>query len=231
MFFNFFKSIEKKRQALLKSLPDSPLKEFYKTPFPDEKMSWQEIVYMPLDFETTGLDPKKDSIISIGNTHIVNQAIKLQKSSHILVNPHHEIPESSAIIHGILDSTVKSAASLEEILPLFLKELAGKVVIAHFAHVEYKFLENACKKLYNAPFLIPIVDTLDLELRRFQMQNLPVYSGDMRLPQCRLRYGLPPHSIHNALSDAIAAGELFLAQMSYITGDSPTPIKKYLKKF
>ena len=37
-----------------------------------------------------------------------------------------------------------------------------------------------------------------------------------RLDDCRERYGLPRYGAHNALTDAIATAELWLAQMSHM---------------
>jgi DNA polymerase-3 subunit epsilon len=38
----------------------------------------------------------------------------------------------------------------------------------------------------------------------------------LRLAQCRERYGLVTGQQHNALADAVATAELFLAQASYL---------------
>jgi DNA polymerase-3 subunit epsilon len=43
---------------------------------------------------------------------------------------------------------------------------------------------------------------------------MAIKSGDLRLAKARGRYNLPRYPAHNALTDAIAAGELFLAQAS-----------------
>ncbi len=39
---------------------------------------------------------------------------------------------------------------------------------------------------------------------------------DLRLARVRERYDLPRYGSHNALSDALACGELFLAQQSHM---------------
>jgi len=50
----------------------------------------------------------------------------------------------------------------------------------------------------------------------------------LRLHALSERYNLPRYSAHNALSDALAAAELFLAQVSYGDGKSKAPLRDFL---
>ncbi|MCW8976917.1 MAG: exonuclease domain-containing protein, partial [Sedimenticola sp.] len=114
---------------------------------------------------------------------------------------------------------------LEEVLPIVLNALKGKALLAHHAAIEYEFLNNACMNIYGFPFLCPVVDTLALEVRQFRMQDKAIRSGDLRLAKARARYGLPRYPAHNALTDALAAGELFLAQVAYRRTRKPLRLK------
>ncbi len=208
-------NLEERRNWVTRKMPDSPLKEFYKVPFPALDSDWRSVDYLALDYETTGLDPKSDEILSVGFVPIRRQSLRLGESGYFLAKPTRAIPESSAVIHGILDDRAAEAKPLEEVLPILLKALAGRVLLAHHAAIEYHFLDVACRKIYRSPFLCPVVDTLALEVRRFRSRDEAMRSGDLRLNKARSRYGLPRYQAHNALTDAIAAGELFLAQTAH----------------
>lgn len=129
------------------------------------------------------------------------------------------------MVHRILDDEASAAQRLEYVLPIILRELKGKALLAHHAAVEYEFLNHACRNLYGYPFLCPVVDTLALEVRQFRMRDQALRSGDLRLAKARARYGLPRYPAHNALSDALAAGELFLAQAAYRQTKKPLLLK------
>ncbi len=208
-------NLEERRNWYLRKMPESPLREYYESTFPTPDTDWRQVNYLALDFETTGLDKEKDEILSIGYAPIRGRSLRLGEADHFLARPASAIPESSAVIHGILDDTASGAQPLEEVLPRLLKSLESKVLIAHHAAVEYEFLSNACKRIYGYPFIGPVVDTLALEVRIFRSYDKPIRSGDLRLDKARVRYNLPRYPAHNALIDAIAAGELFLAQGSY----------------
>ena len=44
----------------------------------------------------------------------------------------------------------------------------------------------------------------------------------------RKRYGLPQYKAHNALNDALATAELFLAMASEIKPEGKAPLKEFL---
>jgi len=218
-------NLEERKNWITRKMPDCPLRDYYETPYPDLDADWRQVDYLALDYETTGLDPKTDEIISVGYTSIRGNCMQLCNAKHIYSRPTRDIPEASAVIHGILDDKASSAESLEMALPQLLSALSGKVMLAHHAAIEYHFLNNACKKVYGYPFIGPVVDTLALEVQRFRAQDKPMQAGALRLDKCRDRYGLPRYPAHNALTDAIAAGELFLAQAAY-RGDKEVKLKK-----
>ena len=58
------------------------------------------------------------------------------------------------------------------------------------------------------------IDTLGIEKTRWLRQHNVIKEGCLRLGASRQRYGLPVYSAHNALVDAVACAELFLAQLA-----------------
>lgn len=222
--------LDKKRRRLLKQVPEGPLRDFYEISFPDPDRDWRRVDYLPIDLETTGMNPKKEEILSVGYTTIRGQCLRLSDSTHYLIRPSRDIPESSAVVHGIMDDAALSAEIMEEVLPRVLRALAGKVMVAHFAQIETRFLSEACQRIYGFPLICPVVDTLDLEARVLRYTGRIPKQGELRLAALREKYGLPRYPAHNALTDAIAAGELFLAQAAYRANSKPLNLKSLLAK-
>ncbi|MGL6010674.1 MAG: 3'-5' exonuclease, partial [Shewanella oncorhynchi] len=52
----------------------------------------------------------------------------------------------------------------------------------------------------------------------------------LRLGACRERYGLPIYTAHSALTDALACGELLLAQMAAMGGAAKLTVADLLQK-
>jgi len=211
---------------LARKAPAGPLKDFYETPYPDKATDVHEVDFVALDLETTGLEARKHEIVSIGWVPIHQMQIDYSGCVHQLVKPTRAVTAESAVVHRIFDTHLENAPSLEEGLVRVLPNLAGKVLIAHHAKVEWTFLSEACKKVFGVPFEIPTVDTLLVERRLAIRRNLDLPRGGYRLDVCRQRYNLPRYGAHNALMDAIAAGELFLAQASHKARGKPLSYKE-----
>ncbi len=208
---------------------DIKIKSYYQSLLSQLERPVTDISFMALDLEMTGLNPTKDQILSIGCVPIEKGFISLKDTEHQLLQIKGSVGQS-ATIHGILDIHLQQGKSLEEVIDWFFTKLQGKVLLAHHAPLDLAFLEIALTQLgYQKPKLIA-VDTLALEKKRLLRQNETIKEGELRLGATRVRYGLPVYAAHNALIDAIACGELLLAQMAAIGGGKGTagkPLKLY----
>jgi len=63
--------------------------------------------YVVLDTELTGLNPKKDSVVSIGAVRMAGSKIDLGQTFYRLVKPDTEFTPSSVIVHEITPSDVR----------------------------------------------------------------------------------------------------------------------------
>jgi DNA polymerase-3 subunit epsilon len=221
---------EFRRKRLLKRLAPGVLRDFYEVPFPAPGSDCRKLSYVALDLETTGLDPDKDAILSLGWVIIEGMQVDLASAQHRLVRPFLAIPEQSAVIHHITDDQAATGESLRDVLAELLQQLEGKVLIAHHAKVEVGFLRRACEHYFGEGFLMRVVDTQEVARRSLQRRDQLIRASDMRLSELRERYGLPRYRLHNALSDALAAAELFLAQLAQYDTAKPVALKHFLLK-
>jgi DNA polymerase-3 subunit epsilon len=118
---------------------------------------------------------------------------------------------------------------LKQVLPEILEQLAGRVMLVHFAGIEQGFLDRACRRLYGAPFVIRTIDTLVLARRLFEIRNHTIQPSNLRLFNLRPLFNLPQYKAHNALSDALATGELFLAMAAEMyPHQQDCPLRRFL---
>jgi DNA polymerase-3 subunit epsilon len=181
-----------------------------------------------LDLETTGLDPGRDNILSYGLVHLRKMSILLETARHAVISVPAEIPESSAVIHQITDDVAAKGIPIEQALPELLGELRGRVMLVHYAGIEQNFLDAACRQLYGVPFVVRTIDTLVLARRLLEIRNHTIQPGNLRLFNLRPQYNLPQYKAHNALSDALATAELFLAMAAEMF---PKPQQCRLERF
>ncbi|WDE12420.1 exonuclease domain-containing protein [Thalassomonas haliotis] len=216
------------RKRLLARAPDGPLKAFLSVPFPDKNTPISEVPVLALDFETTGLDAKKDQLLSAGFVAIDRGEICLKSRYHQIVKTRGQLDEDNVVIHQITDSAKEQGAELAQVVEALLGALAGKVMLVHFARIEMTFLRQACLELYGMAPVFPVIDTLVVAKRRLDKRDLPYDASALRLGSLRQSHQLPAHFAHNALNDALATAELLLAEVACAHHGEQLPLKHYL---
>ena len=205
---------EAQRKRMFKKAPEGPLRDFLSVPFPALYTPFDQIPILAVDFETTGLDAVHDKLLSVGCVELCHNQIKLASSYHQIINTKGRLKADNVTIHQITDDQKDQGQPLAQVIEHLLKQLAGKVMLVHFARIERQFLQQACLELYGMAPPLPIIDTLVVAKKRLDKRDVAYDPSELRLSALREKYGFPDHYAHNALNDAIATAELLLAQVS-----------------
>lgn len=219
---------KRRRKKLLELTKHLQMKQFLLAELPAKSTFSHEVQYLAVDLEMSGLDANKDQILSIGFVPIIDRQVVISRASHHIIKVEHVDLSETAPIHHLRDLDLVKGGSLEAAMSSLLSALQGKIMVLHHAPLDSAFLNIACQKLYGVPLLSPIIDTLSIERNRTRMRDS---NSDLslRLGESRRRYNLPDYKSHNAIIDAIATAELWLAQLSHITADKPTPLSYFIK--
>ncbi len=217
-----------RRRWALRGAPPGALRDFLSEPLPSPRQDYRSAEYLAIDLETTGLDLRRDLILSVGYVALTGQRIDLASARHRVVRIDRSIPEASAVIHQITDDQAAGGLELEDVLAELLTALKGRVLIAHHAVIECGFLGNACRRLWGAGLPVRVADTQVLARRTLERRQIAFKGSDLRLHALGDRYNLPRYGAHNALSDALAAAELFLAQAAHRDGGKGLRLSDFL---
>lgn len=159
--------------------------------------------YIVVDLETTGLDPYKGcEIIEIGITEIINGEIV--KNYSRLIKPKNIIPKFITDITNIDNDMVKNEESIEVILPKFREYIGDRVIIAHNAKFDLKFLNYYLEKMNLNP-ITKYICTLEL-----LKQNKSYKGKNKKLETACKYYNIENINAHRADSDTLATAKLFL---------------------
>ena len=147
----------------LEATKDSALLQYYKSGLPSIVTPIDQVVFLAMDFETTGLDSNDDDIITIGTVPFTIDRIMINKAKHWTVKPRKQLPEESVVIHGITHSDILGAPDLSGVYREVLEEMAGKVMVVHYQRIEREFFDKALKTRINEGIEFPVIDTMQLE--------------------------------------------------------------------
>ena len=159
--------------------------------------------YVVVDLETTGLDPYNGcEIIEIGITEIKDN--KIVRNYSRLIKPQGVIPSLITEITGITNEMVENEEGIETVLPRFRKFLGDRIMIAHNAKFDLKFLNYYLHK-YN-------LDPIENHLCTMEMlKKCKSYKGkNKKLETACNYYNITNENAHRADSDTKATAELFL---------------------
>jgi len=203
-------------QAMEADLP-AYLRAFLARPLPPADSPAAEAPILALDFETNGLDPRVDHLLSIGTVAMTSGTIDLGSSWHTLVATRRGLREDVVPVHRITHDMIDGGIGVDAAFEGLFDRLEGRFLLAHHAPIETGFMREILFKLYGVRIPFAAIDTLALEQRILSRGS---GAESVRLIDARKRYGLPIYGSHHALTDALAAAELFQAQCAHHFGDA-----------
>jgi len=177
----------------------------------------KEQSYVVFDIETTGFSPVNDKITEIGAVKIVNGE-KIAEFSE-LINPQIPIPPNITELTGITDAMVKSADTIDKVLPRFIEFVGSSAVVAHNAGFDVSFIKHNAKEI-GAKFAPEVFDTLALAREIFP----DIHNHKLNTVAKHLGIKLLNH--HRAVDDSAATAEIFLKCIEMIKDENFGKTKK-----
>jgi DNA polymerase-3 subunit epsilon len=169
----------------------------------------EEVEFVVLDTETTGLNPVKDRMLSIGAVKLIGNEIAVQDVFEVYIEQT-VFSAESVPVHGIRQGHNPDMISEEKAIQKLLPYLGNAVLIAHHASFDVGMINMALKRLKLPRLKNRVVDTSDL-YRRY-ISSVPSISLD---DLCN-KEGIPMHDRHTATGDAYLTALVFLKLLKQI---------------
>lgn len=179
-----------------------------------KNQSLEDAAYVVIDTELTGLDGKKDSIVSIGAVRMLGGKIELGNSFYRLVNPKTALTARSVLIHEITPSDVMQKPDIDSVLSEFLDFCGEDVIVGFCVCIDMEFLNKEARRISGHEIRNPVVDIqaiYEWALRKEALKDM----GDMTMPRQYKLYDLAKHfnisvsGAHNAIIDAFITAQIF----------------------
>ena len=99
------------------------------------------------DCETTGLNPKKAEILSIGAVRIRNHVILTSQRLELLIKPQSEINEDSIKIHQLRSCDLKDGLEVNQAIACFLHFIGARPLIGYYIEFDIAMINKYLKPL------------------------------------------------------------------------------------
>ncbi|MBM7062268.1 3'-5' exonuclease [Pseudomonas sp. UL073] len=189
------------QQARLAALPSA-------AGFDEQPLAAQRLVVV--DLETSGLDPRRDQLLSIGAVVIANGAIDLAQQYECTLHCAAHRAGASTLIHGLAPSAIAAGAPPGEALLGFLEFLGASPLLAFHAGFDRHVLVRAVKQHLGLRLRHGFLDVAELAPLLCPQAEL-THAG---LDDWTRHFGLQVAERHHASADALVTAEIALILFS-----------------
>jgi DNA polymerase III subunit epsilon len=171
----------------------------------DRRLPWRRLELVALDFEATGLDFAKDTIVSFGVVPIRDGRIDVGDAVYELVDPGEVAPSPESVtVHGLRPIDLRGAQGLDAARAGLAPLIAGRFLVTWAGMVEAGFLDV----LYGGGVRSWLRRCIDARKLMFALEESP--PDAFTLSAVAERLGIPVASPHHALDDALVTAQVFL---------------------
>ena len=170
----------------------------------------EEVRFVVLDSETTGLDPRRDRLITIGAVAVKADEIVLADSFEAMLKVAYNT--SSVTVHGITRDEARDGIDEAEALTSFLEYLRDGVIVGHHIGHDVATLNAGYERHFGFNLKNRSLDTMDLTLC---LERDGAFTGTGPIEEfsldslCEL-FEIEPHDRHTAGGDAFITALIFL---------------------
>ena len=161
------------------------------------------------DTETTGLDTKKDAILSIGAVKIKDNKILTSQSFEVFLKPSKEIGAESIKIHHIRPCDLEQAIEPLEGVRKFLEFIGNRPLVGYYLEFDMAMINRVIK-----PWLGITLPNKQIEVSGIYFDKkialIPQGNIDLRFDTILRELNIPMMGQHNALNDAIMSAMIYI---------------------
>ena len=164
-----------------------------------------------LDAETTGLNPKRDRLLSVGGLPVVANAVRMAEQFEAYVAaPADWKPGGSVIVHGILPHSARYAyVKTEQLLKQLLGFLGDAVIVGHHIGFDIEMINRALRRCGAGELQNRVIDTVNVA-KRLLPAGYWAPDKDYSLDTLARRYRIPLSDRHTALGDCYITAVLWM---------------------
>ena len=200
MFNSFFSKLL--RNNNLSKLTDDEFKFLF-----DENQSNDEFIVF--DTETTGLNPKKDEILSIGAVKIKGNKILTSETFEVYLKPLKSISLKSIEIHGIRPCDLHNATNTEQGIKEFLNFIGSRPLIGYYLEFDVAMINKYIKPMLGIKLPNKMIEVSEIYFEK-RIRLIPQGNIDLRFDTILKNCSIPNMGVHNSVNDAIMTAMIYL---------------------
>lgn len=189
------------------------VKAYRKLPAPDMHIPLHTQRYAVVDVETSGLNPYRDRLISIGALAISDGLIHIDDSFEVVLRQQMPSDDRNILVHGIGGTTQITGRNPADGLIDFLNFSGKAPLIAFHAGFDHAVITRALRKVLGLDLSNVWLDVAMLAPALFTEHAPNAHTLDEWMQV----FGIDNYARHDAVADAYATAQLFQIVLSQAT--------------
>lgn len=165
--------------------------------------------YVCLDCETTGLNPKKDEILSIGAVLIKENRIIMRKTFNVFVKPSKNVTAESIKIHQIRPVDLENAITPKEAILELLEFIGSRPIVGYYIKFDMAMISKYTKQIIGVKVPNRMIEVSSMYFRT-RHRHSEYEFVDLKFDTIMKTLNIPELGKHDALNDAIMTAMMFL---------------------
>jgi len=165
--------------------------------------------YVCFDCETTGLDPKKDEIISIGAIVIKNNQILYSKKFERFAKTKKPLSSENIKIHHIRECDIENALSIDIVIEEFLHFIGNRPLVGYYLEFDCAMINKYIKPKIGITLPNKQYEVSEIYFDQ-AIKNNAGANIDLRFDTIMERLKLPMLRKHDAINDVIMTSMIFI---------------------
>jgi len=165
--------------------------------------------YIVFDTETTGLNPKKDDIVSIGAVKIKDNKILTSQTFEVFIKNSCEMSSRSIEIHRIRPIDLQNAKTTEIAIREFLDFIGSRPLVGYYLEFDVSMINKYIKPMLGITLPNKKIEVSEIYFDQ-TISLIPQGNIDLRFDTILKNCGVPDMGVHNAVNDAIMTAMIFL---------------------
>ena len=180
------------------------IENWRRLPAADLSVMHEEQRYVVVDVETSGLNMKKDRLISIGAVALVAGRLDFNDAFQVVLRQEQVSTHANILIHGISGSAQSTGVDPVEGLLAFLQYVGKSPLVAYHAFFDQSMIGKATREYLGMELAQPWIDLA------WVLPDFFSFRGDanVALDDWLHHFGIESILRHNAVSDAYATAKL-----------------------
>lgn len=191
-----------KRRVDQYRLRDRDFRFLFERPPPGEAVA--------IDCETTGLDTRRDDIVSVAAVPIRGSRILASRRFEAVVRPSAKMESEAIKTHRLLESDVASARRMEDVLPELLRFIGSRPLVGYYLEFDIAMINRPLRRLLGIELPNARIEVSGLYYERKYGDAPPGTRVDLRFAGILADLGLPALDQHDASSDALMTAMMYV---------------------